>query len=282
MVSKLLTVLAIALGFSSGAHALRNGDGLRRIRPTLASAESKALALRGGAVETETLINGLATLNILQGSAGWLAPKTIMDSYGVKDMSAEETAYLRFLMGINVVAGVTMIADEASAASACLLAWGVSTAANVPLLETLGAKKGAVITTVALFCGLGELARQGKISSDIVGNILALLLIPVSAFEIVSPKTITEQYGIGEQSALGASLMENFSFSKIATGAFLLVGKLTGKRGLGLAAACGINAVNCIKTMTRSDKIGIKKGGLIFWTALSVAIGGLAYMNEME
>lgn len=183
-----------------------------------------------------------------------------------------------------VVAQITMLAastDIKSAVSICLLGWGLATAANVPLLEKLDVPKGPVVGSALTFLLLGELTRQGKLSAGIAGKILAALLIPVSLLEIASPKTILDSFKLPEASPLAMSLFENFSWTKLSTGMLLLVGSMTGKLGLGLAAYTATSAVNCIKTLLRADACGLEKPGLIVWTILQSAVALLAYRNEM-
>jgi hypothetical protein len=247
------------------------------------TAEPKLLALRGGGVSTDVLYNSFEALNILVGMQGWLAPKCTMAQYGPEDISEEESAYLRVLSSYNVVAGVTMIAAQTnlkSAYSTSLLAWALATSANVAVLEKLKMPKGPVIGSVAVFAAIGELARQGKIDAEIAGKFLLALLIPLSVGEIVSPKTTLDAFGTKQPSALTKSLFENFAFTKLNTGLLLLVTKLTGKRGLGLAAFSAGNFVNTIKTLTRAKKVGLAAPGLAVWSVLSGTIGLLAYKNE--
>lgn len=174
-----------------------------------------------------------------------------------------------------------MLADESKAVSACLTGWALSTATNVPLLETCSAPKGPLIGTVAFLGGLGELTRQGKLSSDVAGYILAALLIPVSLQEIAAPQATLDAFGLPKPSTLTKSLFENFSFTKMSTGLFLLVGKLTGKRGLGLAASAGGQLLNTVKTITRADDVGLNKPALCVWSGIQAMVALLAYKNEM-
>ena len=67
--------------------------------------------------------------------------------------------------------------------------------------------------------------------------------------------------------------------AQLALGACLLVTKLTGKPGLGLAALGAVNAVNCLKTVTRADEIGLAKPGLLVWTVFQAVVAAMAYMN---
>merc|ERR1712070_1285893 len=143
--------------------------------------------------------------------------------------------------------------DIGKAVGIPMLGIAVSTAAQVPLLKKLDVSTDMVIGTAVVLAALGELARRG---------------------------TINESFGWTDASPLTKSLMENFSFTKASTGLFLLISKLTGKRGLGLAAAAASNTCNCVVTFTRADKVGLKQGGLLVWSALSSAIALLAFRNE--
>merc|ERR550537_10098 len=145
------------------------------------------------------------------------------------------------------------------------IGWILASTANVPSLETM-APTGPVIATIGVFSAVAGLAATGTISMDVAGYILLTGLIPMSIFETISPKAIFDSYGLPEPSLLLKSLFENFSFTKLALGTCLLVTKLTGKPGLGLAAFAGVTAVNCIKTLTRADDVGLAKPGLIVWT----------------
>ena len=68
---------------------------------------------------------------------------------------------------------------------------------------------------------------------------------------------------------------------QLNTGLYLLVGKLTGKRSLGFAAASLGNTVNVLRTIARSDEIGLKnKAGLAIWVVLGTAAAVFAIKNE--
>jgi hypothetical protein len=250
-----------------------------------AARPDKLLALRGGGVSTDVLYNTIIGLNVMVGLQGWLTPKTTMEMYGPKEISESETAFLRVLSGLNLVAGVTMISastDIDKAASVALTGWALSTAANVPLLEKLGAPKGPLVGTVTVLGVLGELARQGKISGDLAHKIVAAFLIPVSILEI-TPKgqeAVLDQFGMPKASPLAKSLLSNFSFTKLSVGLFLLVSKMTGKKGLGLVASSASTVVNVAMTAARAPTVGLEKGGLAFWGVMNSAIALLALMNE--
>ena len=79
-----------------------------------------------------------------------------------------------------------------------------------------------------------------------------------------------------------AELKTTSTFIAFNTGLFLLISKRTGKRGLGLAAATASNTLNVIATMRRSDEIGVKKAGLMFWAVVSGAFSLLALKNEKD
>jgi hypothetical protein len=250
-----------------------------------ATPNSRVLALRGGGISNDQLSSGLAGLYLATGLSGWIGPKKTMEGYGVKEISDEEIFFMRALNGINIVAGLTLIAAEtdlAKAASVCLTAQAVVTTANLPQLEKLGVEKGPVVSCIAAFALLGELSRRGKVDADLVSNINLVFLLG-SAFEIVAQKATINAFMAGtDPSPLSKSLLENFSWTKVNTGLFLLVSKLTGKRGFGLAAASASNMLNCVKTLLRADKVGLAKPGLIVWSALQAVAALLAAKNEMS
>ena len=68
--------------------------------------------------------------------------------------------------------------------------------------------------------------------------------------------------------------------AQMSTGFFLLTTKMTGKRGLGLAACTAGNVLNCIKAIIDADKVGLNKPALGVWAAVSAAIGLLAFKNQ--
>jgi hypothetical protein len=235
-------------------------------------------------VNNDQLSNTLAGINIVTGVQGWAMPEKTMAMYGVETISDEEKYMLRGLMGANIVQGVTMLAetqmDIGKAAGIPMLGIAVSCAAQIPLLKKLDVKTDAVIGTVVVLAALGELARRGTINENVAGNINNLWLILVSVSEMFKQQAVLDSFGWTDPSPLTKSLMENFSFTKLSTGLFLLISKLTGKRGLGLAAAAASNTCNCVVTFTRADKVGLKQGGLLVWSALSSAIALLAFRNE--
>lgn len=244
---------------------------------------SKLLALRGGSISTDALYDAVIGINGIVAFQGWLAPKKTIEMYGVSDLSPAETVFLRTLSGIQLASAATMIAAKADVDKAilvCWTAWILASSANVPLLETISTPKGPVIVTIGVFAAVAGLTAAGVISTDVSGYILAALLIPLSILEILQPQAIFDGYGLPTPSPLVKSLFENFSFTKLALGLFLVVSKLTGKTGLGLAALAGCTGLNCIKTITRADSVGLAKPGLIVWTVLQSAIAALAYMNE--
>jgi hypothetical protein len=242
-----------------------------------------ALKLRGGGVSTDALYKSTAYLNALVGLQGFLAPKSTIEMYGPTDLSEPETFQLRALSGVQVMAGVTMFAGEydvSKATSAAWIGWALATCANIPMLEKVGAKKEPIVATVSIFLALGELTRLGKLDEGLSSKILAALLIPLSAFEIFDQDAVLKPFGMPESSPLSKSLFENFSFTKMATGLLLLTSKTTGKKSLGLAAAAGATLANCVKTITRADKVGLKKSGLAVWAVLQGAIALLALKNK--
>ena len=246
--------------------------------------DSKVLALRGGGISNEALYNGLVGLNAMVGAQGWLAPKSTMELYGPTDLSDQESFCLRALSGVQLMTAATMIAAETdldNAVATCWLAWGLSTAANVPLLEKLDVPKGPLIGSIAFFGVVGELTRRGMLNADLSTKILAVMLVPVSIAEIIAPQQVLDTFSMPQPSPLAKSLFENFSFTKLCTGLFLVTTKLTGNRGLGLAAGAAGSVANCVKTLTRADAVGLKKPGLLVWTVVQSAVALLAFKNEL-
>jgi len=247
---------------------------------------SKVLELRGGGVTTDQLTNAMATISVGIGLAGWIAPKTLLEAHGSKDIAADDTAFLRVLSSMNFVQGATMFAavesDISKAASVAMIGWALASCANVPFLESmLGEKKKETVGAIIIFGILGELTRRGVIDTDLAVNISGFLLL-TGLLEVFMPKTVLDAFtAIKEPSILSKSLFENFSFAKVTTGAFLLVSQLTGKRGLGFAAAMLSSFMNCLKTYTRADKVGLDRAGLLVWSVLMAAFGLLACKNEM-
>ena len=107
------------------------------------------------------------------------------------------------------------------------------------------------------------------------------MLVPVSIAEIIAPQQVLDTFSMPQPSPLAKSLFENFSFTKLCTGLFLVTTKLTGNRGLGLAAGAAGSVANCVKTLTRADAVGLKKPGLIVWTVVQSAVALLAFKNEL-
>lgn len=244
---------------------------------------SKVLALRGGGVNNDQLANLATGLNLAAGIQGWAMPENTMAMYGVDTISDEEKFMCRALSGANIMQGVTILADQIDIGKAVgipMLGIAVSTAAQVPLLKQLDVSTDMVVGTAVVLATLGELARRGTINENVAGNINSVWLILISVIEMFKQQAVLETFGWTDPSPLTKSLMENFSWAKVNTGLFLLISKLTGKRGLGLAAAAASNTCNLIVTFTRADKVGLKKGGLLVWSALNSAIALLAFRNE--
>jgi hypothetical protein len=260
-----------ALSFNvatSNLLSLRGGGG--------GVAPSNLLSLRGGGVSNDQLVDAMAGLYIVVGLQGWLAPKKTMEMYGPKELSPNEVSMLRILSSYQVASGITMLADSKAAASVGFISWALATCANVPAIEQGGTSAKGAIGFIPVLGALGELTRQGKLDAALSGKILNFMLISAVGEVIAQQKTL-EAFDMPNASPLAKSLFENFSFTKISTGLFLLVSKVTGKRGLGLAAANGATVLNVVKTLARADKVGLQKPGLIFWGVLQSAIAAVAF-----
>ena len=68
---------------------------------------SKLLALRGGGVSTDALTTTWAALNTVSGLQGWVAPKSTAEAYGIKDLSEQESFFLRANCGMSIVLAVS-------------------------------------------------------------------------------------------------------------------------------------------------------------------------------
>lgn len=236
---------------------------------------SSTLTIRGGA-STDQVINAVGYILFFTGIQGWLAPQSTLEAYGAEHVTEEDKSFVRILSSMNGVAGATLLASESAATSVCFTGWTLATMANTPAIENLSVKKGPFIGTIAVFGILSELHRQGKISSSLALKILSVLLIG-SVVEIVNPKPILESFGVSLPTPLIKSLFRNFSFTKLSIGLYLLVGELTGKRGLGFSAAMAASVVNILKTITIKEEVGVKLPGLIVWAVLLTAAGTFTY-----
>ena len=181
---------------------------------------SKVLELRGGGVTTDQLTNTMATVSMGIGLFGWVAPKTLFESHGAKDTSADDAAFMRVLSSLNFVQGAVLFAavesDIGKAASVAMIGWALATCANLPVIESMvGDKKGGVVGCIVVLGALGELARRGVIGTDLAVKISGCLLLS-SVLEIFMPKPVLDAFMPNkEQSPLSKSLFENFSFTKV-------------------------------------------------------------------
>ena len=67
--------------------------------------------------------------------------------------------------------------------------------------------------------------------------------------------------------------------AQLQVGTFLLVNKLTGNLGLGVAATMATGIFACIKAVLEGKETGIDKAGPLAWGVVQAAIGILAYMS---
>ena len=63
-----------------------------------------------------------------------------------------------------------------------------------------------------------------------VSAVLAVMLVPVSIAKIIAPQQVLDT-SMPQPSPLAKSLFENFSFTKLCAGLFLVTTKLTGTAG---------------------------------------------------
>jgi len=252
--------------------------------PALATPKSNLLALRGGGVvSTDVLYNAQASLIMLTGLQGWLAPVSTLEMYGVKSATDGESAWVRVVSGMNIVLAVTMVAAQTgldTAVTACALAFAFAVCYNVPVLEKFGVEIGQLVGFVVVLGAVGELARRGIMPASWAFNFMVFgLLIAGSVADRLVPQQIMDAYKMPAPTALMKSLFVNFSLTKMAIGAFLLTLKLTGKTGLGLAAMCATLLVN-VGITALNKETAVDKAGLAFWGVMQAVIGGLAFLNE--
>ena len=147
---------------------------------------------------------------------------------------------------------------------------------NIPIIENLKVAKGPVLATVAVMVALAELGRQGVIPANVMAYVVGAFYILPGLVEVLSPQTTFESFGFA-LSPLGKTLGSNFGAIKVSAALFLAVTKLTGKAGLGLAAAAAVGVLNCFKVAASAGETGIEKPGIIVWALLQSVIAILAY-----
>jgi hypothetical protein len=246
---------------------------------------AKSLALRGGGVSTDVLYNSQLGLTLLTGLQGWLAPVSTLEMYGKKDVSAEESTFVRVLSGMNVVAAATLVAAKTSldaAVTTCALAWALAISYNIPIFEKFDVPKPPLVSFIVLMGAAGAAAGQGLLPAKWAFYfVVPLFLIAISVGELLQQDKVLDMYNMpGKCTPLVKSLMLNFDMTKLAVGLFLLTTKITGKTGLGLAAMSATILANVVLTALKAEDTGVEKGGLIFWGVVQAAIGTLAYLNE--
>lgn len=248
-------------------------------------AKPKLLALRGGGISTDVLLNSQVGLIALTGLQGWLAPVSTLKMYGKKDPSPAESTFTRVVSGANIMAAAVMIAAKTSLEAAVVtaaIAWALAIVPNVALFEQFEVPKPPLVGFVAIMLGIGGAAATGLLPAGIAFNIVVpLFLIAISIYEIVAQDQNLAMYKMPEGcKPMVKSLMFNFDMTKLAIGAFLVALKVTGKLDLALAAMSATSLLNVVVTALKTS-LPIDKAGLIFWAVIQSAIGGLALMNGM-
>lgn len=283
----LFMITTSALAFSAAKSSVAVSAPKSNL-PALDTRKSNLLALRGGGVvSTEVLYNIEAGMLMLTGFQGLLVPVNTLEMYGVKAAADAESAWVRVLSGMNLVAAVTLIAAQTgldTAVTTFAIAWALAITYNVAILEKWGADKGQLIGFIVTLGAVGELSRRGIMPASWAFNIMVpFFLFTGFMIDRLMPQQIMAQF-VPDMSGLAStplvkSLFLNFSFTKLALGLFLLTTKLTGNTGLGLAAMCAGFLVNIAIVLSGPDYAG-DKAGLAFWAVLQATLGGLAFMNE--
>ena len=105
----LFMITTSALAFSAAKSSVAVSAPKSNL-PALDTRKSNLLALRGGGVvSTEVLYNTQAGLLMLTGFQGLLVPVNTLEMYGVKAASDAESAWMRVLAGMNLVAAVSRL-----------------------------------------------------------------------------------------------------------------------------------------------------------------------------
>jgi hypothetical protein len=270
-----------------------------KLLPLRSTSSSKVLALRGGS--TGQLINAMSALNVVSGLQAWTYPEETLGLYGIKSVSESESFIMRCVGGVQLASAVrpslsrvaarlthalphplpqaTLLVgktDIDKAMIALLYVHSFVCLGNIPIIENLKVAKGPVLATVAVMVALAELGRQGVIPANVMAYVVGAFYILPGLVEVLSPQTTFESFGFA-LSPLGKTLGSNFGAIKVSAALFLAVTKLTGKAGLGLAAAAAVGVLNCFKVAASAGETGIEKPGIIVWALLQSVIAILAY-----
>jgi hypothetical protein len=272
-----------------------------KLLPLRSTSSSKVLALRGGS--TGQLINAMSALNVVSGLQAWTYPEETLGLYGIKSVSESESFIMRCVGGVQLASAVrpslSRVAARLTHASATahtlpqatllvgktdidkamialLYVHSFVCLGNIPIIENLKVAKGPVLATVAVMVALAELGRQGVIPANVMAYVVGAFYILPGLVEVLSPQTTFESFGFA-LSPLGKTLGSNFGAIKVSAALFLAVTKLTGKAGLGLAAAAAVGVLNCFKVAASAGETGIEKPGIIVWALLQSVIAILAY-----
>lgn len=247
-----------------------------------AAPNTKLLALRGGAIGTDALIDAYSALNILTGTSAWVAPKTNLAMYGASDTKDVDVFFMRSVAALQIALGAALIAGKADFNKAALMfvyGHAIQVFAAWPIGEKLNVPGGGLIGSAVMLVALGELTRLGVLSPSQLWNVAIFFYVGVSVAETFMQKATLDAFGITGTTALTKFLFNSYSAVKFQLGLFLLVSKVTGKQGLGLLAALGVGILNCVKAILSARETGFSKSGPLAWIGVQTVIGMLAYMS---
>lgn len=246
------------------------------------------LQLRGGAdnlISTSTLANTLAALMVLSGAGAYISPTGNIAKYAPTAIADDASvAFMRMNAALQVLAGASIIAAQHSLDAAVATSFtglALVLLAGTPGFEKLGMPKEPLAIWVLAMAVLGELAREGTLSSGLALKIAVGIGAVTSAQEIVYPKLTFDAYKMPPPSAIVKILFDNFVWLKLGMAGFLLAIFKTGKLEMGLVALTGTVLIFIAKVLATGESAaaGIKTEGMAFWGILLAAIGGLAYTN---
>lgn len=267
----LAALVVSALSFNA-KHALTN------------TKQRDLLTLRGGAISTDALINTVAILHGASGLATWVAPKTNLEGYGYVGAPTDKELFLvRSTGAIQIALMVALMAGKADFNMAALTFFyghAIQCLGMMPTSEAMNGPTNALGGCAVLFVTLSALTQFGVLPAGVLSNVAIFFYAVISAQEMLLPKPTLGGFGFGREQTPGFMFIFRFYSSiKLQLGAFILVSKLTGQVGYGLAAVQAVGMAYTIMGFLIADKTGYAKMPLLFWSAVYGGIGLLAYKS---
>jgi len=238
------------------------------------------LALRGGTLSTNALVDTFSTINVISGTSAWLAPRKSLEMYGAPSAQDVDVFFIRSIGALQIALGAALTAGKTDVNTASLVFFYghlFQCLAAIPIVEKLNVPTAGLIGSGVVIAALAELTRLGVLKPSHLTNIAIVFHGLISLSEIFMPTAVLDAFGFTEGTALTKFLMGSYSTAKLQLGAFLLASKLTGKPGLGLLAVTAVGVANCVKGLL--TEAGIGKEGPLGWIGVQGTLGLLAYMS---